>query len=149
MTQTGSCQCGEVRYSVDGEPLMTYVCYCSDCQKRTGSAFSMGAIYPLAVLSLEGELSAWERTSDGGETNTRYSCCRCGNVIYGVGSATAELIKLQPGTLDDTRDVTPDACIWTRSAQAWVQVPEDALSWETQPDNLFDVYTAVIEKRAR
>lgn len=149
MSQSGSCQCGQVRYEVAGEPLMTYVCYCFDCQKRTGSAFSMGAIYPLAALAIEGDLSAWERRSEGGVSNVRYSCSHCGNIIYGIGNATADLVKLQPGTLDDTSELAPDAHIWTRSAQAWVQIPDGALRWDTQPDNLFDVYTAVMENRAK
>lgn len=147
MSVTGTCQCSGVHYQVDGEPLMTYACYCRGCQKRTGSAFSLGAIYPAAALQVEGELVAWERTSDDGSTNTRYSCAACGNVIYGIGEATAEFIKLQPGTLDDPSAVAPDAHIWTGSAQGWIKLPGDALAWETQPENLFDVYTAVLERR--
>ncbi len=149
MTNTGSCQCGEVRYRIAGEPMMTYACHCTDCQKRTGSAFSLGAIYPLSALELHGELRAWKRVSDDGYTNTRYSCASCGNVIYGLGEATAELIKLQPGTLDDTSAVVPDAHIWTASAQPWVQLPADALSYDTQPNDLADIFSTVMERRAQ
>jgi hypothetical protein len=149
MQVSGSCQCGQIRYAVEGEPLMTYACHCSDCQKRTGSAFSLGAIYPVAAISLEGELATWERVSDDGLTNTRYSCKACGNIIYGIGEATPDLLKLQPGTLDDTSNVGPDAHIWTRSAQAWFQLPADSLAYETQPEQLIDVYTAVMERRAQ
>ena len=39
---SGSCQCGAITYTVDAEPLFTYACHCSSCQKRTGSAFSLG-----------------------------------------------------------------------------------------------------------
>ena len=147
MGATGGCQCNGVRYQVAGEPLMTYACYCHGCQKRTGSAFSLGAIYPASALQLEGELVPFERRSDDGSSNTRYSCAACGNVIYGVGEATADFIKLQPGTLDDPANVVPDAHIWTGSAQRWIELPDNALTWETQPDNLFDVYTAVLERR--
>jgi len=149
MPVTGSCQCGAVRYTLEGEPLMTYACHCYNCQKRTGSAFSLGAMYPVAAIDTTGDLASWARISDDGLTNTRYSCASCGNVIYGIGEATADLIKLQPGTLDDTSTVMPDAHIWTRSAQAWVRLPEGALAWETQPDNLFDVYAAVLERRGQ
>lgn len=144
---TGSCQCGQIQYTVEGESLMTYACHCKDCQKRTGSAFSMGAVYPLTALSVTGELTAWKRVSDDGHSNTRFSCSGCGNIIYGVGSATASIIKLQPGTLDASENVTIDAHIWTRSAQAWLQLPEGVVTHETQPDDLMELYKAVLENR--
>ena len=40
MTRTGSCLCGQVRYSLDGEPFLTGVCHCADCRKESGSAFT-------------------------------------------------------------------------------------------------------------
>ena len=148
MAMSGSCQCGAVSYSVEGEALMTYACHCMDCQKRTGSAFSMGTIYPLSALTVNGELTAWTRTSVQGNTNTRYSCGSCGNIIYGIGSNSADLIKLQPGTLDDTSGISVDAHIWTRSAQPWVFLPEDALTYTTQPDQLIEIFQAVVERKS-
>ncbi len=130
-----------------GEPMMVNACYCVDCQKRTGSAFSMGAIYSLAALSLSGELSPWERTPDQGKSNTRYSCKRCGNIIYGIGSSNLELIKLHPGTLDDSRNITVDAHIWTRNMQAWISLPTSVLRYDTQPDDLNTVFAAVVAQK--
>lgn len=143
----GSCQCGAISYSVSGKPLMTYACHCRDCQKRTGSAFSMGTIYPLSAISVTGELSAWERRSEDGTVNTRYSCARCGNVIYGIGGSAPDLIKLQPGTLEDQARMTVDAHIWVRSAQPWVSLPVHTLRYDTQPGQLADVYAAVLAQR--
>jgi len=143
----GSCQCGDVQYVVNGDPLMTYACHCSDCQKRTGSAFSMGCIYPLAALSLQGELSTWERVSDDGNSNTRYSCHSCGNVIYGLSSVAPELIKLQPGTLSSAQSIAVDAHIWLRSACSWLTIPSDSLQYDTQPESLMQVYEAVLRRK--
>ena len=143
----GQCLCGAVTFKIAAEPMRMAACHCKDCQKRTGSAFSMGMVYPISSLSVTGELSRWERTSDEGNVNTRYSCSDCGNIIYGVGSITPDLIKLQPGTLDDTSAVQVDAHIWTRNAQTWVVFPENALKYETQPDNLIEVFEAVIKGR--
>lgn len=126
---------------------MTYACHCRDCQKRTGSAFSMGSIYALSGLSLTGSLSTWERTSDDGNTNTRYSCSQCGNIIYGISSSSPELIKLQPGTLDETGELHVDAHIWAGRAQPWVQLTDDALQYDTQPEQLIEIFHAVLKRR--
>ncbi len=145
---TGSCQCGAVTYSLAGEALFTYACHCHNCQKRTGSAFSMGVVAPLDALDVRGELSAWSRVSDRGTTNTRHSCASCGNIIYGTDDSGLGLAKLQAGTLDDTSNVEPDVHMWTTSRQPWVNLPEAAPQFETQPDNPADLLQAALDYRA-
>jgi hypothetical protein len=129
----GSCQCGAVQLTVNTEPLLTYACFCSSCQKRTGSAFSMGLIVPVDSLRVEGELTAWSRTSDTGQVNTRYSCAACGNIIYGVDDSGMNLAKLQAGLLEDTSAVEPEVYLFARSKQPWVALPEKARPFDTQP----------------
>ena len=36
---TGGCLCGALRYEAEGEPLYSGHCYCTDCQKASGSGF--------------------------------------------------------------------------------------------------------------
>jgi hypothetical protein len=138
-----------VTYLLRGEPLMTYACHCLDCQKRTGSAFSLGMMVPSEAIELQGNLAAWERTADTGLTNTRYSCQLCGNIIYGVGSLTPELYKLQPGTLNDTSEVEPDVHIWTSRKQPWLHIPEIAPCFEQQPGDVTEILSAALRFRAR
>lgn len=139
----GSCQCGATRLTLNGPPIFTYACYCHDCQKRTGSAFSMGLVIAGDAVNIEGELSPWARTSDEGNTNTRHSCPHCGNIIYGDSSATPGIWRLQAGLLEDTRDLRPDVHIWTCRKQDWVQIPADALTYDTQPDDLGELLSAI------
>ncbi len=40
----GQCLCGSVRYRVSQEPLTLYACHCTECQRRTGSAFALSLI---------------------------------------------------------------------------------------------------------
>lgn len=41
----GGCVCGAVRYRVRNKPVRTTACHCSFCQRRTGSAFGIGAYF--------------------------------------------------------------------------------------------------------
>lgn len=145
---TGSCQCGAITYSLNADPLFTYACHCTDCQKRTGSAFSMGLVIVTDSLELEGALTAWTRTSDQGNTNTRYSCASCGNIIYGIGQSNPELAKLQAGTLDDTRTVAPEVHMWTRNKQTWLTLPPGSPQFETQPDQPVALLQAALDYRS-
>lgn len=146
---SGSCQCGAVTYTVNADPLFTYACHCSSCQKRTGSAFSMGLIIPTAAMDLKGALTAWTRISEQGNANTRYSCASCGNIIYGIGESNPELAKLQAGTLEDTRAVEPEVHIWTVNKQRWLALPSRVPQFETQPEDTLELLQAALDYRAQ
>ena len=45
MTRTATCVCGELSVRVEGEPLRINMCNCKDCQRRSGSAFQLGAFF--------------------------------------------------------------------------------------------------------
>jgi hypothetical protein len=138
----GSCQCGAITLTVNAPPLLTYACFCTSCQKRTGSAFSMGLILPVEALEVSGELTPWSRQSDEGRINTRYSCADCGNIIYGVDNSGMNLAKLQAGLLEDTSGVEPEVYLFARSKQPWVTLPARAQPFETQPDDPMELLQA-------
>ena len=135
----GRCQCGQVSFQLAAEPLFIYACHCLDCQKRTGSAFSMGLIVLGDTVSVAGDLTPWTRTSDDGHTNTRHSCAGCGNIIYGDSSASPGVWKLQAGILDDTSGLSPHVHLWTCRKQDWVTLPADAAQFDTQPEDLSEL----------
>ncbi len=139
---TGRCQCGAVSFSVQSPPLFTYACFCTSCQKRTGSAFSMGLILPADALTVEGQLTSWSRQSDKGFTNTRYSCADCGNIIYGIDNSGMNLAKLQAGLLDDTSALEPEVYLFGRSKPHWVTLPDKAQPFETQPEDPMELLQA-------
>ena len=51
---TGSCLCGKVQYRYEGAPVMTGVCHCRDCQKQTGTSFSIIQGVPMAAINVTG-----------------------------------------------------------------------------------------------
>ena len=53
---TGGCLCGQVRYSANTEPAFVGVCHCRNCQKQTGTAFSVLVGIPKAAMSSKGSL---------------------------------------------------------------------------------------------
>ena len=146
---SGSCQCGAVAYTVSAEPIFTYACHCSSCQKRTGSAFSIGLVIATDTLELKGTLTPWSRVSSEGNTNTRYSCAHCGNIIYGIGDSNPELTKLQAGTLEDTSAVEPEVHMWTIKKQPWLTLPARIHQFETQPEDGLALLQAALDYRAQ
>ena len=50
LPQTGGCQCGAIRYEITQPPQMVYTCHCTDCQRMTSSAFSIGCVLAEGVF---------------------------------------------------------------------------------------------------
>jgi hypothetical protein len=119
----GGCQCGSVRYRVEGEPLTLAVCHCTECQRQSGSAFGMS----LAVRSgdfrlLAGEPRAFNVSCDSGRTKKCVFCPSCGTRIY--HQVLEAVLSIKAGTLDDTSRLKPLAHYWTKRKQPWVVIPE-------------------------
>ncbi len=123
MEYTGGCQCGEVRYSVTGEPITLAICHCRDCQRQSGSAFGMSFIVPDASFRLTaGSLRTFETRVESGRLKTCAFCPRCGVRIY---NTTGGRKSIKAGTLDDVSTLRPRAHFWTSRRQPWVSLPAD------------------------
>ena len=49
---TGGCACGAIRYECSAEPVLSFNCYCRDCQRATGSAHAAVLLVPKDALRL-------------------------------------------------------------------------------------------------
>ena len=63
MSRTAECACGRVQVTVENEPVAVVTCHCDFCQKRTGSAFQVSALFPDAqgaesILPADGAIVA-------------------------------------------------------------------------------------------
>lgn len=124
---TGGCHCGAVRYEISAQPSLTYTCHCTDCQRITGTAFSLAIVVPEDAFRLtKGEPRPVERVADSGRVNVRLLCPDCGCWISGTGRPDANGVlvrRVRAGSLDDRSWVRPTTHIFTRSKQAWVTLP--------------------------
>jgi hypothetical protein len=129
----GGCLCGKVRYSATGDPAFVGVCHCKDCQKFTGSAFSVIIGVPKAALKVEGRLGTYVKTGDSGKAIERRFCPECGSSIADEASALPDVVMLGTGTLDDASWVKPVMQIYCDSAQPWVHLEGQMQSFPKMP----------------
>lgn len=123
LPQTGGCHCGALRYELAAPPLMIYNCHCTNCQKITGSAFTVAATIPEAAFRFtKGAPKTVEWKSDAGNIRFGYFCADCGTRIAHGQIPSIGMLSLRAGTFDDTSWVEPVGDIWTRSAQKWVKL---------------------------
>jgi hypothetical protein len=118
---TGRCLCGAVTYSTDADPVLQAVCHCTDCQRQTGSPFTVIVGVPRAAFTVEGSTLASVATvgeDHGGETQRSF-CTACGSPVFSVAAVAPELALIKAGTLDDASWVKPTIEAWTSSQQPW------------------------------
>lgn len=111
---------------------MTAVCHCRDCQRQTGTAFSVVVGIPQDALQLSGEVTIHTTTGESSAQVHRYFCGRCGSPIYSLAEAMPGLIFLKAGTLDDCSWLEPELEFFCASAQPWCQLAGD---WAKAPRN--------------
>jgi hypothetical protein len=132
---SGRCLCGSVTYRIAAEPFAQALCHCADCQRQTGSAFSIVIGVPTDAFQVHGDsLSSFATTGDlhGGPTH-RHFCSNCGSPIYSAVDAMPDVVFVKAGTLDDASGLKPNMEVFTRSAQPWSPRLAEAPSFDTMP----------------
>ena len=114
-----------MRYRVTGEPVRSSACHCTYCQRRTGSAFGVGAYFrENDVEIMRGDLKAYEyRSDESGRWLRTEFCTGCGTTVTWTAEALPGLRAIAGGSFDDPKWFQPKRFSWMRSAHSWVTPP--------------------------
>ena len=94
---TGGCQCGRVRFRVEGALGDASVCHCRMCQKAVGGPFKPWANVRVANFAWTRGTPGTFRSSSAAE---RGFCPRCGTSLYFAYIKRPESISVTVGSLD-------------------------------------------------
>ncbi len=131
----GSCQCGQVSYTLHEAPINVFACHCQECQKLSTSPYSVTAVIASNTIEFKGELKEWSRLADSGNTNCAKFCPTCGNRIYHYNpeDSTTIKLKLKPTGLSNDSIFEPSAHVWVSEKQKWCQIPNNVKIFDKQP----------------
>jgi len=123
---TGGCACGAVRYRVTRSPIFVNNCYCTLCQRQTGSTGVVNAfVESEAVTLLSGALTEHVVKTGSGGDQTICRCAICGTAMWSFFPIIERrCMGIRAGTLDDPGAVTPDALVYVGERMPWVALPE-------------------------
>lgn len=132
---SGGCACQAVRYSCAEDPFVSYLCHCTECRKRTGSAFGMSVQVPSAGFRLDaGEPRVRTRVADSGNELAVRFCGVCGTSVWSTSAARPHVTVVYAGTLDEPGRVPVLAHIWTDGALPWVAMDPGIERFPKAPD---------------
>jgi hypothetical protein len=120
MTRIAHCSCGSLRAEATGEPALLGVCHCTQCQRRTGSAFGVGTYFPKEKVRVEGPSKVYVRGSDSGRKIEGHFCLDCGSTVFWYSESFPDLIGIAFGAFADPSMPWPTASVWETTRHPWV-----------------------------
>lgn len=132
----GGCECGAVRYRVTGAPAAVNCCHCRDCQRISGSAFALNAMFETGKVEVVAGTPIVVDLERGGSGRTRaWRCGICATLLYADHPMFGDAMRfVRVGTLDEGDTLPPDAHYFVRSKHPWIVLPEGIPAYDTLPD---------------
>jgi hypothetical protein len=124
-SRESTCSCGQLRLSIEGDPVRISVCHCLACQKRTGSVFGVQARFAEDQVQLSGRHSKYTRTSDAGDERTFGFCPDCGSTVFFRTSQAPDVVGVPVGAFGDSAFPAPTISVFERRRHGWVTIPAE------------------------
>jgi hypothetical protein len=142
-SRTAACSCRQLQLEVDGDPDLVSICHCLECQRRTGSVFSVQARFPADRVRITGRYRDYARTSDESDRRVHvfHFCPECGGTVFYSAADDADVIAVPVGVFADPSFPTPIRSHYDARRHAWVELPagiESDRAWA----EIFPLYEA-------
>jgi hypothetical protein len=132
MTRIAHCCCGSLRAEAKGEPSLVAVCHCTECQRRTGSAFGVGAYFPTDQVHTEGPSKAYTRGSDSGRKIELHFCPNCGTSVFWYVEFLGDHVGIAFGAFAKPLP-SPTLSVWETTRHPWVSFGHELDDFRRQP----------------
>ena len=123
----GGCQCGAIRYRLDGPSERTNLCHCRMCQRAHGAPVVAWVTIRPDYVTMLGDAATFFRSSPKAE---RGFCGKCGSPLFWrlkdpSASGEQPLTDVAAASLDDPTTLKPTEHIWLESAMPWLKLDDD------------------------
>ncbi len=128
---TGGCHCGAIRYEVEGEPMHSALCHCTDCRRHAGAPMVGWTLFGNDHFRVtQGEARIYASSEHG----RRHFCPDCGTGLFYTNDVVFQgMTDVQSATLDDPAALPPTAQIQTAERIAWMKSVDALPQFERYP----------------
>jgi hypothetical protein len=116
------CSCGAIALSLPGPSSLVVACHCTDCQRRTGAPFGVGAFYPVEEVKISGAPREYVRAAESGGKVRFHFCADCASTVYWSADNLPAMIGVAVGAIADPNGPAPIKSIFERSKHPWVEI---------------------------
>jgi hypothetical protein len=130
---TGGCLCGALRYEASAEPLYAGYCFCTDCQKASGSGFIPFMGFASNAVRFHGPNQKFITKAAAGGDTVRNFCPTCSSLVFGGELGKSDSFTIYAGSLDDSSSFHPTVAIFAGNRPHWVPLPQDLKVFDKMP----------------
>ncbi len=125
--RTATCACGQASITVHADPEMHGICHCTNCKRRTGSAFGISSYFPKScVIEQTGSTSVYAfHHASQNHDQERHFCSKCGTTLFWFVSTLPELIGIAGGCFADGGLPEPKYSVTHHKKEAWLALPSE------------------------
>ena len=124
----GGCQCGAIRFEIDGDPVGGVACHCRACQYVAGGSANLTWVFARSGFKItSGEPRCYKANPTSGGS---YFCGDCGVNIFSQPDSNPHIVAIKVGSLDDAEGFKVEADIWMSAAPAWHNAADGAMQFE-------------------
>src|SRR5262249_40106234 len=120
-----------LRYEAAGEPLYSGLCYCTDCQKASGSGFIPFMGFVASSVRFSGEVHQTRANAARGGVSIRNFCAVCSSLVFGGDIGKSEQYTIYAGSLDDPSVFKPQVAIFASKRPPWAIIPDGLTVFDT------------------
>jgi hypothetical protein len=118
--KSGQCRCGDITFVAKGPSMLTMACHCKGCQRMTGSAFSLSAMYADANFEV---FTGTPAIGGMKASPAHYVCPKCSSWIFTrVASPMGDLVNVRAPMFDEPDQTTPFIETCTLEKLDWVSL---------------------------
>ncbi|MDE2403412.1 MAG: GFA family protein [Sphingomonadales bacterium] len=132
MPHTGSCLCGQVRFTIETDPVFVGMCWCRKCQRINSGSPAVAALFPADSPHFTGQIAERRSIAESGREVTAAFCPTCGCPLYSRIAGDPH-IRVRVGLLDNPDAYPPRAIIWASSAPSWAKLDPALPAFPGQP----------------
>ena len=131
---TGGCQCGNVRYQVNGELKDFCHCHCSICRRIHGAAFATwGGVSRDEFRYVKGENNL--KIYSFSENADSIFCDNCGSTVLVDFKPELDMLYITAGTVDGDLNCPPCFHQIVGSKAPWFEITDDFPQHDTWPED--------------
>ena len=131
---SGTCLCGEIKFSGKTEIKRIANCHCLDCQKITGASFATIIFVNAEEISIVGSAAVYKHISDSGSQLEKHFCRNCGSQMFSFNSSRAGLIGLRAGNLNEKELIEPQVNVYLERKTPSTLINSSLPSYNKMPE---------------
>ncbi|MCG8609406.1 MAG: GFA family protein [Pseudomonadales bacterium] len=118
---TGSCLCGGVKFTVEGQLAPIQICHCVQCRKAQGTALVTNIPVEETAFKIQSgnEQLAFFESSPG---KKRYFCKNCGSPIYSQAVKVPGVVRIRAGLLDGELETRAEKHFYISDKANWFEM---------------------------